>query len=80
VKASSSFDERPTTGILLEGPPCSKTGERWWREKTSGGDPGSGGDSDGAGGGVATLLGDEEPPFEGSRGHLIPLLSSNVVK
>jgi hypothetical protein len=61
---SSSSEERSTTGILSEGSPCSKTSEQWWREETSDGDPGGGGDPDGVGGGVETLLGDEEPSFE----------------
>jgi hypothetical protein len=38
-KSSSSFKDRSTTGILSEGPPCSKIGKRRRREETSGGDP-----------------------------------------
>jgi hypothetical protein len=64
----------------LEGSPCSKTSEQRRCEETSDGDPGGGGDLDGASGGVETLLGDEEPSLEGEREHLVPLLSFIVVK
>jgi hypothetical protein len=73
-KRSSSCKERSTIRILLEGPPCSKTGERWRHEEASGGDP------NGASGRVKTLLDNEEPSFEGEQGCLVPLLSSIVVK
>jgi hypothetical protein len=77
---SSSSEERCTTGILSEGPSCSKIGEQWRREETSDGDPGGGGEPDGIGDGVEALLDDEEPSLEGERGRLVPLLSSIVVK
>jgi hypothetical protein len=79
-KISSSYEERSTTGILSDGAPCSKTGEQWQREETSGGDPGGGDDPDGADGGVETLLGEEDPSLEGERGLLVPLLSSTMFK
>jgi hypothetical protein len=50
---SSSFEERSTTGILSEGPPCSKIDERGWREETFSGDPGGSGYPDRDGGGIA---------------------------
>jgi hypothetical protein len=73
---SSSSEERCTTGILSEGPSCSKTDEQWRREETSDGDPGGDGEPDG----VEALLDDKEPSLEGERGRLVPLLSSIVVK
>jgi hypothetical protein len=64
-KRSYSSEERSTTGILSEGLPCSKIGERRRREETSGADPSGGGDLEGDGGGIEMLLGEEEPSFEG---------------
>jgi hypothetical protein len=80
IFSSSEEEERSTTGIFLEGPPCSKTGEQWRCEETSDGDPGGSEDPDGADGSVNTLLDDEEPSLEGERGHLLPPLSSIVIK
>jgi hypothetical protein len=57
-------------------PPCSNTGEQWWLEVISDGDPGGGGDLDGTDGGVLTSLGEELPSAEEERKHLVPLLSS----
>jgi hypothetical protein len=79
-KIYSSSEERSTIRILSDGAPCSKTGEQWQREETSGGDPGGGDDPDGADGGVETLLGEEDPFLEGERGRLVPLLSSTMFK
>jgi hypothetical protein len=63
-------------GAFSEEMPCSKTGEQGRREEISDGDPGGGGDPDGAGSGVLTSL-DEGFPFgEGERSRLIPLWSS----
>jgi hypothetical protein len=42
----------------------------------SNGDPGRGGDPDGADGGVLASLGEGLPSAEGERGCLVPLLSS----
>jgi hypothetical protein len=68
-KTSSSKDEESSiTGMFLEGPPCSNTGERGWHEVTSDGDPGGGGNPDGAGDGVLASLGDGLPLVEGERG------------
>jgi hypothetical protein len=64
----------------LEGPPCSKTSEHGRREETSGGDPGSGGDPEGASGGVRALLGHGVLSLEGEHGHSVPLLSSIVLE
>jgi hypothetical protein len=44
------------------------------------GDPGGGGDPDGAGGGVEPLLSDEEPSLEGEWERLVPLLFSIMAK
>jgi hypothetical protein len=48
--------------------------------ETFDGDPGGGGDSDGADGGVEALLGNEESSLEGEWERLVPLLSSIMVK
>jgi hypothetical protein len=58
----SEDEERFTTGAFPERPPCSNTGEQELREEISNGDPGGGGDPDGAGGGVLVSLGDGPPP------------------
>jgi hypothetical protein len=47
-------------------------------EETSGGDVSSGGDPDGAGGGVLALSGDGLPSLEGDQARLVHLLSSIV--
>jgi hypothetical protein len=81
VRLSSSEDEdRSTTRTFSKGPPCSNTGEQGWREKTSDGDPGGGGDLDSANGGIELPLGEEEPSLEGERERLVPLLSSIMAK
>jgi hypothetical protein len=81
--SSSEDEDRSTTGIFSEGPPCSNTGERARREDTSDGDLGSGGDSDNVDGGVLVSLGEglplqresalawclSCPPSSGSREH-----------
>jgi hypothetical protein len=53
-----------------------KTGEQGQREEISDGDPGGGGDLDGAGGGVLASLGEGFPSMERERSHLMPLWSS----
>jgi hypothetical protein len=75
----SSYEERSTTRIFSEGPSCSKTGERRWWE-TSDGDSVGSGDPDRVDDSVETLLGAEEPSFEGEQERLVPLLSSIVIK
>jgi hypothetical protein len=86
---SSSSEDISTTRALSEGPPCSNIGEQWRREETSDGDPGGGGNPEGAGNGVETLLDNGLPSIEGERGRpfiegecgrLVPLLSSIVLK
>jgi hypothetical protein len=77
-KAYSSLEERSTTGIPSEGPPCSYTGDSDLWDETSGGKPGGGGDPDGEGSGVEALLGEEEGPLAVERECLVPLLSSVV--
>jgi hypothetical protein len=62
----------------LEGTPCSNTDEQGRHEEISNGDPGGGGDLDGAGGGVLVSLGDGLPSLEGERECLVPLLFSIV--
>jgi hypothetical protein len=62
--SSSEDEERSTIGDFPEEPPCSNTGERRWREETSGGDPNGGGDPEGAGGGVRASFGDGLPSLE----------------
>jgi hypothetical protein len=81
MRSSSSEDEdRSTTGAFLEGPPYSNTGKQGWREETSEGDPGGGGDPDGADSGVLASLDGGLPFAEGERSRLMPLLSSIVGK
>jgi hypothetical protein len=81
MRHSSSEDEdRSTTGTFSEGPPCSNTGERGWREEISNWDPGGGGDPDSASGGVEPPLGKEEPSLEGERERLVSLLSFIMAK
>jgi hypothetical protein len=76
----SEDEDRSTTGIFSEGPPCSNTDEQGRREEISDGDPGGDGDPDSTGGGVKPPLDDEEPSLEGERERLVPLLSSIVAK
>jgi hypothetical protein len=77
MKFSSSKDEeRSIKGVFPEAFPYSNTGEQGRRDETSDGDPSSGGDLDGVGGGVLTSLGRRLPSAEGERSHLMPLLSS----
>jgi hypothetical protein len=77
MKFSSSEDkERLIIGTFLEGPPCSNTGEQGRHDKISDGNPGGGGDPDGAGGGVLASLDEGLPSVEGERSRLMPLLSS----
>jgi hypothetical protein len=78
--SSSEDEETSTTGAFPEGPPCSNTSDRVWREETSGGDPSGGGDPEDVGGGVGALPGDRLPSLEGKRARLVPLLSSIVRK
>jgi hypothetical protein len=78
--SSSEEEERSTTEIFLEGPPCSRTSWQGWREETSEWDPGGGGDPDVTGSGVETLLGGEEPSLKGEQELLLSLLSSIVAK
>jgi hypothetical protein len=66
--------------MSLEGPSCSNTSEKGWREETFEGDPGSGGDPDGVGSGVLVSLGGGLPSTEGEHSRLRPLLSSIVEK
>jgi hypothetical protein len=63
--SSSKDEERSTTGVFPEGPPCSNTGEQGWHEEISDGDPDGGGDLDGVSGGVLVSLGDGLPSLEG---------------
>jgi hypothetical protein len=53
-----------------------KTAEQGRREEISDGNPGSGEDPDGAGGGVLALLGRGFPSGEGEHSCLMPLWSS----
>jgi hypothetical protein len=81
MRPSSSYDEeRSTTGTFSKGPPRSNTGKQGLHEEISNGDPDGGGDPHSTSGGVEQLLSEEEPSFEGEREHLVPLLSSIVVK
>jgi hypothetical protein len=65
---------------IVDGTPCSNTGERGRREDTSDGDPDGGGDLDGTDGGVLVSLGVGLPFAEGECSRLRPLLSSIVGK
>jgi hypothetical protein len=65
---------------MLEGLPCSSTGERGRQEDTSVGDPGGDEVLDGASGGVLVSLAVGLPSVEGERSRLIPLLPSIVGK
>jgi hypothetical protein len=58
-------------------PPYSNTNGQG-RHEVSNGDPGDGGDPDGAKGGVLVSLGDGLPSLVGERECLVPLLSSIV--
>jgi hypothetical protein len=79
MRSSSSEDEdRSITGAFPEGLPYSNTGKQWQREKISDGDPGGGGDPDGASRGVLVSLGDGLPSLEGEHERLVSLLSSIV--
>jgi hypothetical protein len=51
-------------------------GEQGWHDEISDGDPGGGGDPDGAGGIVLTSLGEGLPSREGERSYFMPLWSS----
>jgi hypothetical protein len=73
---SSKDEERFTTGVFPEDPPCSHTSERGQREETSSRDISDGGDPEGAGGGVLAPSDDGLPSLEGERACLVPLLSS----
>jgi hypothetical protein len=77
-KSSSSSEERSTTGMPSEGPPCSRTGQGSLRADTSGGDIGNDRDSDGDGGGIEESLDEDEEPLAEERERLVPLLSSIV--
>jgi hypothetical protein len=78
MKFSPSEDkERSIIRTFLEEPPCSNTGEQGRRDEIFDGDPGGGGDPDGADGGVFASLGEGLPSAEGERPRLMPLLSSN---
>jgi hypothetical protein len=57
-------------------PPHSNTGEQGLREEISDGDPGGGGDPDGAGERVLTSLGEGLPFAEGDRERFVPILFS----
>jgi hypothetical protein len=63
--SSSEDEERSTTGVFTEDPPCSHTCERGQREETSGGDFSGGGDLEGVSGGVLAPLDDGVPSLEG---------------
>jgi hypothetical protein len=65
ISPSSEDKERSTTGVFLEDPPCSHTGERRQCEETSGRDINDSGDPEGAGGGVLAPSGDGLPSLEG---------------
>jgi hypothetical protein len=80
ISPSSEDEDKSTTGAFSEGPPCSNTGERGRQEDTSDRDPSSGGDPDGAGGGVLASLDGGLPSTKGENSHLMPLLSSIVGK
>jgi hypothetical protein len=75
-EVSTTGEEGPLTGVVPEALPCSNIGEQRRRDETSDGDPGGGGDPDGAGGGVFASSGREFPSVEGERSRLTPLLSS----
>jgi hypothetical protein len=74
LPSSSENEDRSTTGIFSERPPCSNTGEQG-RHEISDGDLGGGGDPDSTDGGVEPPLDDEEPSLEGEQERLVPLLS-----
>jgi hypothetical protein len=73
---STTREETPLTGVAPEAPPCSNTEEQQWRDETSDGDPGGGGDPDGTSVGVFASLGRGLPSAEGERSRLTPFLSS----
>jgi hypothetical protein len=69
-------EEGSSIGIFLEALPCSNTSEQGQCDEATDGDPDSGEDLDGAGGGVSTSSGKGLPPVEGEHSRLVPLLSS----
>jgi hypothetical protein len=78
ISSSSKDEDRSITGAFPE-PPCSNTGEQGWREEISNEDPGSGGDPDGASGGVLVALGEGLPFAEGEHSRLMPFFPPLVV-
>jgi hypothetical protein len=56
--------------------PCSDTSEQGQCDEATDGDPGGGGDPDGAVGGVSASLGKGLPSAEEERSRLVPLFSS----
>jgi hypothetical protein len=75
-EVSTMNEEGSSIGIFPEVLPCSNTSEQGQHDEATDGDPGSGGDSDGVGGGVSASLGKGLPPAELERSRLVPLLSS----
>jgi hypothetical protein len=71
---------KSTTGTGSEGPPCSHGGKQRRRDEVAGGDCVGGGHPERDGGGVETLLGEEDPSSEGERGRLRFFLSSIDLK
>jgi hypothetical protein len=73
---SSEDKERSIIRAFTKEPSCSNTGEQGRREEISDGDPGGGGDRDGASDGVLASLGEGLPSEEGERSCLMHLWSS----
>jgi hypothetical protein len=69
-------EEGSIIGVFPEALPCLNTGEQGLRDETTDGDPGGGGDPDGAGGGVLVSSDKGLPSAEGERSLLMPLTSS----
>jgi hypothetical protein len=75
-EVSTTSEEESLTGVVPEALPCSNTSEQQWCDETFNGDPGGGGDPDGASGEFFASSGRGLPSAEGERSRLMPLLSS----
>jgi hypothetical protein len=75
-EVSTTSKEGPLTGVAPEALPCSNTDEQRWRDETSDGDPGGGGDPNDTGVGVFASSGRGLPSAKGECSRLTPFLSS----
>jgi hypothetical protein len=75
-EVSTINEEGSSTGVFPKALSRSNTSEQGRRDETTDGDPGAGGELDGAGGGVSASSGKGLPFAEGERSRLVPLLFS----